>query len=126
MTDHDEQFENFLREFEPVKPRALPEVFDRQRGTWRRFAAAAVLLLGCTLSARFAWNGPRKTSAVQRAAPPALAAVRAASRQASLIPLTQLAVRDPQRLDQELAAQSRMVLPRFDQPESTLRVLAKE
>ena len=125
MTDHDEQFENFLREFAPVKPRALPEVSNRW-GNCRRFAAAAVLLLGCTLAARFAWNGRPSTSTVERATPPAPAPVEARPGQASLISWTQLALRDPQRLDQELAAQSRRLLPRFDQPESTLRVLAKE
>jgi hypothetical protein len=44
----------------------------------------------------------------------------------ALLPLTQLAVSDPVRLDAQLAAASRRVLPDFRGERSTLRVLAKE
>jgi hypothetical protein len=127
MTDYDEQFENLLREFQPVQPRALVEGSDsRQSGDLRRLAAAAVLLFGCALSGWFAFRGRSSTGTAQRSAIPAPVIDQTESRQPSLILLTQLALRDPQRLDAVLDAQSRTGLPRFDQPQSTLRVLAKE
>jgi hypothetical protein len=43
-----------------------------------------------------------------------------------LMPLTQLALKNPARLDAELSEASRNMLPDFQESHSTLRVLAKE
>jgi hypothetical protein len=43
-----------------------------------------------------------------------------------LLPLTQLALQNPEKLEAELARASQRVLPDFRGSESTLRVLAKE
>jgi hypothetical protein len=126
MRDPEEQFENLLREFEAVRPRALPQVLDPHIYYWGRFAAAAVLLLSCALSAWLVWHGQSSANPSQRAALPLQSAEPSPPRHLSLISWTQLALRDPQSLDKELDAQSRIVLPRFDLPQSTLRVLAKE
>lgn len=124
MNDHDEQFEAFLREFQPARPRALAEVSVGPNRLLRRLAAAVVLFAGCTLSAWFAGHTRSSTSSVPQAAAPA--PDETGLRRPSLTALTQLALQDPRRLDNMLDAQSRVVLPRFDQPQSTLRVLAKE
>jgi hypothetical protein len=126
MSDPEEQFEDFLREFEAVRPRALQQAPDPHLYYWGRFAAAAVLLLSCALSAWLVWRGQSSGSPAQRAALPLQSAEQSQPRHRSLISWTQLALRDPQSLDQELDAQSRIVLPRFNLPQSTLRVLAKE
>jgi hypothetical protein len=44
----------------------------------------------------------------------------------SLLPLTQLALKNPEKLEAELTRASQRVLPDFRGSESTLRVLAKE
>jgi hypothetical protein len=44
----------------------------------------------------------------------------------ALLPLTQLALQDPEQLDAQLTAASLRVLPDFRNGNSTLRVLAKE
>jgi len=43
-----------------------------------------------------------------------------------MVPLTQLALQDPEQLDAQLTAASPTVLPDFRASDSTLRVLAKE
>ena len=48
------------------------------------------------------------------------------ARSLALVPLTQLALQDPERLDEQLAAASPTVLPDFRGSNTTLRVLAKE
>ena len=48
------------------------------------------------------------------------------ARSLALVPLTQLALQDPERLDEQLAAASPTVLPDFRGSNTTLCVLAKE
>ncbi|MFZ1206308.1 MAG: hypothetical protein WBC67_12570 [Candidatus Acidiferrales bacterium] len=115
----DEQLENFLREFQPRRPRALP----RDRHVWpRRFVAAAAVIaifLGGSL-----WLVLKKAArprveldvTTQEPSQPRLA----------LLPLTRLALEDPARMDQMLSAASREMLPNLQGSDSTLRVLAKE
>ncbi len=126
MDWNDQQFENYLREFEPRRPRALAS----QRGTavtsWRRVAAAAAVMIVLGTSLWLALRSPSRQkpeivtkdsmAPVKKTAPVPL----------SLHALTDLAVMDPARLDAELAAASRRVLPDFRGDKSTLRVLAKE
>src|SRR4029077_4325286 len=125
MEQHDEQFENYLREFQPRRPRALPLSEDDPILMWRRLAAAAAVTLAFGVSLWFAGRGPAPAPigvvAKKAAAGPGSQAVRF-----SRLSMTQLAVNDPRRLDAVLASASRNALPDFRAEDSTLRVLAKE
>lgn len=127
MENRDEQFEKYLDEFQPRRPRALPEpVIDRQ--VWlRRLAAAAAIAIALGASLWFVrkkseWSGGEL--AVKN--PAAIPETKSAPQPLSLLSLTQLALEAPEQLDAELARASRRVLPDFRGSESTLRVLAKE
>ena len=125
MESGDERFEGYLREFEPRRPRALTAVgvgFE-----WRRWAAAAVVVIAAGSSTWYAAHqgrargSERATTKVSDGMPTEFAVERL-----SILSLTQEALEDPTRLDAELAEQSRRVLPDFRGKDSTLRVLAKE
>jgi hypothetical protein len=114
-----EQLENFLKEFQPRRPRALPVA----RQVWlRRFAVAAaaiaIFLGGSLWVALKKVAGPRVDLAVKtepQVRPPM-----------ELLPLTRLALEDPARMDEVLSAASREMLPDLQGSDSTLRVLATE
>jgi hypothetical protein len=122
MPGNDEQFENYLREFEPRRPRALKPKRQPVPDSRRRLAAAAAVTIALGTSLWLVLHSPRRqrfqTMAVGRSEP-----VRVPL---SIFPLTKLAATDPARLDAELTAASRQVLPDFRGDQSTLRVLAKE
>ena len=116
----DEQLENFLREFQPRRLRALP---GAQQVWLMRFAMAgaaiAIFLLGGSL-----WF------ILKRAAEPRVDLVEKTQEQTqprlALLPLTRLALEDPARMDQMLSVASRGMLPNMQGGDSTLGVLAKE
>jgi hypothetical protein len=116
----DEQMERFLREFEPRRPRALP---GAQKVWLRRFAVAA------TAIAMFLVGGSLWLI-LKRAAEPqvdlALKTPEQTHPRLALLPLTRLALEDPARADEVLAAASREMLPDVQGSDSTLGVLAKE
>ena len=126
MENRDKQLEEYLGEFQPRRPRALPETVLHRRVSLRRLAASATVTIALGASLWFMgygsdWRGGEpgeNKAAVQEAksAPPPL----------SLLPLTQLALKNAEKLDAELARASLGVLPDFRGSESTLRVLAKE
>jgi len=122
MKNDSAQFEDFLREFEPKRPRVLKFEAEHPMGYWRRLLAAAVLLIACGVSSRLVW-----TAHSNEHQPPAHA-IEADSTptQRSIILWTRMALHDPERLDKEFSVPPRSVLPRFDRPHSTLRILAKE
>jgi hypothetical protein len=114
MTDNNTQFENYLREFQPRRPRALPIL----RAYWtNRLAAAAALLLATSASLYLATRQPI-------AKPNVSVAIRNA--RPSLVVLTRLATDDPAQLDSLLNSQAQSQFPRLQQENSSLRVLAKE
>ncbi len=122
----DEKFESFLREFQPRRPRALHAVGEA-KFEWRRWAAAAAVMVAVGTSAWFAIHHrhSRETANVaSNAAGNANEKFRAP--RLSLLSLTQMAFDDPRRLDRALTEESRRVLPDFRSARSTLRVLAKE
>jgi hypothetical protein len=124
MSYDNEQFENYLRTFEPKRPRSLSSA-PEARPEWRRLAAAAAVLIALGISL---WFGVRKGQprlAVLLVTRPAHPAQKSPIRP-SILQLTRIAVEDPAKLDAELAQQSTEVLPNFRRKESTLRVLAKE
>jgi len=126
VEDRDKQLETYLGEFQPRPPRPLPETVLHRQVLLRRLAAAATVTVALGASLWFVGYGNRrsggepgeKKAAVQEAnsAPPPL----------SLLPLTQLALENPEKLEAELTRASRRVLPDFRGSQSTLRVLAKE
>lgn len=126
MTGDDERFEDYLREFTPRAPGALPGGKGRALGGWRRFAAAAAVLLAIGASVWIGWRrNPQKAidSTVEKGLE---TEGKAAAARVSLGQLNQIALRQPARLDAQLAEESRAVLPDFRGEASTLRVLAKE
>jgi len=123
----DEQFEKYLREFQPRCPLALPEPAIYRQAWLRRVAAAASIGIALGASLWFVgkknkWSGgelgEKKAAAIQE--------TKSAPQPLSLLPLTQLALEAPELLDTELTRASRRLLPDFRGKESTLRVLAKE
>jgi hypothetical protein len=118
---YDEQFENYLREFRPKRPRALPPLVET-KDLWRRFAAAAGILIVVGASTWFATH-QRRSAEVERRR---YRESKARGGRLSLLSLTHIAVEDPVRLEAVLAQESVKILPDFRNKDSTLRVLAKE
>ena len=122
MERNHEQFEDYLRQFAPRPP--APLVSETAGHQWRRFAAAAGIVIAVAGSA---WLGPH-----QRPAPATMEFVAQAPNgnyrrlnQVTLGELRRLA-NDPEQLDTALAETSRQELPDFRETSSALRALAKE
>jgi hypothetical protein len=127
MNEHDAQFENFLREFHPRQPRALPAASAAESICQRRLYAVAVMTVIIGFSLWFLPQGsPSHKDLTAAGNTQVLPDARPAPETLSIFPLTQLALEDPARLDSVLTEASRKVLPSFQGSESTLRVLAKE
>jgi hypothetical protein len=124
MNQEDHNFENYLREFKPRQPRALPEITVSRQWHWQRLAAAAVIVVACGSAIWFTNERHEQSSlqGLQQRVPSASPAIRAQSYAA----LQRLALEDPARFDAALSAASQNILPRFDKQDSTLRVLAKD
>jgi hypothetical protein len=123
MEQHDEQLESFLREFQPRRPRALPDVAPAPDRV-RRAAAGAAAVLALAVSLWFALRQP--TSQRVEVTATRVAAPETRSAPLSIFSLTQLAVNDPSRFNGALDDASRRSLPNFRGSSSALRVLAKE
>lgn len=111
---NEEQFENYLREFQPKKPRALPalEVAPVKR---RRLVAAAAMVFVC---GSCLWIGLKEKRDNKNSETVSAWKMR--------IVLTNRALENPQSLEKVLEEQTKGSLPRLDGQESTLGVLAKE
>ncbi len=124
--NEDRNFEAFLREFEPRRPRPLLEV-ERTSHSWPRLAAAAALILA--VGGASLWIGRHHIQTNQRnAQSPALSVTGASANQQpiSTISLTRAALEGSPDFDREMDEMARRSLPRFDRKDSMLRVLAKE
>jgi len=125
MTGDDGKFEEFLREFEPIRPKPLP-VIAAGHQTWRRWAAAAVIFAAASTSL---WLGSERT--VRKVArhdatnkntplvPPTMHAI-------SSTMLTRAALEDREQFETETDALARSSLPGFEGNDSTLSALAKQ
>jgi hypothetical protein len=127
MENNDREFEEYLREFQPRKSRALPEQVIPETIWTRRLAAAAAVMMALGASL---WS-VRQKPAGQRAgimtSDRLIAAVKQSPRSTpSLLVLTRLAVENPAGLDAALKATQENRLPRFDRKDSALRILAQE
>ncbi len=109
------ELENYLREFRPCAPRALPATNTTQ--SWRRLAAAVALFVAASASIWSAYRRPAKPFAANRAIPDAVPS-------ASPIVLTHLALEEPSEFATRMDRQAIHTLQRFDRPDSSLRVLA--
>jgi len=127
MENNDRKFEEYLGEFEPRKPRALPLDAGSKRVWLRRFAAAATIAIALGTSLWFA-RRKHELGSGEVAARNSTSMPEAKSQAPSLalVPLTQLALENPEQLDAQLTAASPTMLPDFRGNNSTLRVLAKE
>jgi len=134
MDKRDQQFENFLREFTPAQPRALPEQPEtlhelrRLAFVWqRRLAAAAGIAIAAAGSLWFVSRRPESSQAKVLQPTPEQARIhKPHSGIHATLMLTKLAVEDPAQFETVLTAASQNILPRFDGPNSSLRVLAKD
>lgn len=127
MENNDKEFENYLAEFEPRKPRALPELVVHRKVWRQRLAAPAAMaiFLGASL-----WFARRKSELNKGGRvttnPTSMAATKSPASPLALLPCTRLALQDPEQFDAQLTEASLRVLPDFQRSNSTLRVLAKE
>ena len=124
-----DKFEDFLKEFEPKPPRALPFelIVDEKSaaGTqWKRLAAAAVIVLVCGGSL---WNGLKEVSSVSRyeASEKFAISKKAETQKKSAFEWTKAAL-EGATFEGAVEKEVGKTLPRLDGPDSTLRVLAKE
>jgi hypothetical protein len=127
MENNDKNFEEYLGEFQPRKPRALPELIGHRQVWPRRLAAAAAIAISLGASLWFVRrkNELNRAEIVAKNSTSILEATSPA-RPLAMLPLTQLALQDPDQLDAQLTAASLRVLPDFRGSNSALRVLAKE
>jgi hypothetical protein len=123
MELNDERFESRLREFQPRRPRALPDA-PQVGAAQRRLAAVAVVTLSLAAAVWFAFT-PRSTPPQETTAKKSVSTEFVSVRLTSLS-LTHLATTSPEKLDGALNEASRHVLPAFRRRDSGLRVLAKE
>jgi hypothetical protein len=127
MKEDDRNFEAFLREFEPRRPRPLPANESAWR-SWPRLAAAAVLVLA--IGAVSLWIGLRHFAARNGSNQPATANTSSISTNQhppiSTLALTRAALEGSPEFDNEMDSMARRDLPSFNRKESMLRVLAKE
>jgi|SRR5271163_1226008 len=122
MNENDRQFEDFLREFKPRRPRALPGDRSIELHS-RRLAAAAVLVVSLGSVVWFAFNNKRLATA-QRSSDH-LAQRQGDQPKLTLIQWTRLAEENPRAFDAQLSEASRKSLPGFNEANSSLRALAK-
>ena len=126
MSEEYQEFENFLRGFEPRRPRTLPLV-SASRYDRRRLAAAALILIAVGSSLWSVFRSRRTKFADQRPvtvheygagviAPPMM----------SCRAWVRSALDGRGEFDAQTNAIARRTLPRFDRADSSLRALAKE
>jgi hypothetical protein len=126
MNGDDQEFENFLRGFEPHRPRALPHVSGISHDK-RRLAAAAVILVAVGGSLWMTARSSRTKSTNQSPV-----AMREHGNRPRIVPLsstvalTRTALEDKGQFDAEMNDVAPRTMPRFDRADSSLRVLAKE
>jgi hypothetical protein len=120
---NDEKFENYLREFEPRKPRTLPMVAALP-SPWRRLAAAAVFAVACGGSL---WIGlhEKQVGSDSRTAIKQVP-FETKSTWKVKITLTNRALENPASFEAALIEEASTRLPGLSGRESTLSVLAKE
>jgi len=126
MENSDKKFEEYLAEFRPRRPRALPDPANAHRVWPRHLAAVAAIAIALGASLWFSRpkNSKNKDSVVENVN--VIPGIKREPPKLSLVVVTQMALKDPVQLDAQLTEASRRMLPDFRGSDSTLRVLAKE
>jgi len=124
MNDEDQNFEEFLRGFEPHRPRPLPTIASAGF-QWRRFVAAAVLVAtagGLTWIAIARWirEAANRPTLVERSSGEPTA------NQISPMELTRIALDDSKEFDSRMDELAARTMPCCEGPRSSLAPLAKE
>jgi len=132
MKQPDHDLENYLREFQPRQPRALPEIPQHKIWQWPRVAAAALIAIIFGTAVWFAASRGRHSS-TQTVRQPANSSAwqvttgkSRTSHQYTRAELQRLALEDPAKFDAALFAAAANSLPRFTEPNSLLGILAKD
>ena len=126
MNGDDEKFEEFLRGFEPRRPRPLPLATGISHD-WRRLAAAAVIVIVAGASLYLGHPGPLTKHTDEHPA-----SVQNYSGAVKVLPvmsstaLTRAVLESSNRFDAQMNDIAAHTLPRFDHADSSLRALAKE
>ena len=124
MAKDDNELEKYLAGFQPRAVRPLQS--SRPMATvWLRRLAAALLLFSVCGGLWYARH-KRNLQRIEVTTATVRVEGRVEERSANPILLTRLALQDSQCFEEQLAAESRRVLPDLQGQQSTLRVLAKE
>jgi hypothetical protein len=126
MNGDEEKFEEFLRGFEPRRPRPLPLATGISHD-WRRLAAAAVIVIVTGASLRLGYRSPLTKHAGEH---PASAqnpngAVKVLPVMSSTA-MTRAVLESSDQFDAQMNDIAARTLPRFSHADSSLRALAKE
>jgi len=124
MPKDDNELEKYLAGFQPRAVRPLQSSRPMATVWWVRLAAALLLFSVCG----GLWYARHKRNLQHVEVTTATARVEGRVEEPSVNPilLTRLALQNPKRFEEQLAAESRRVLPDLRGQQSTLRVLAKE
>ncbi len=125
MPKDDHELEKYLGEFQPRAVRPLKTSRPTPMVWMGRMAAAALVLLSVGGGLWYAQHKRNTPRAEVKSATVGVEA-RVEERRINPILLAKLALEDPNRFEEQLEAESRLVLPDLQGQQSTLRVLAKE
>ena len=125
---NEEPFENYLRRFEPRRPRTLPAVEHAPHSPLRWPVAAALMVLAMGLAF---WNGTdpialRTSGTGGASGGPGSAFEDRAAGFASIGRVNELLRRDPAQFDAQLTEASRRLLPPVEKPGGLFHVLNRE
>jgi hypothetical protein len=123
--EHDEDFERYLKKFQPraIGPLNMPRQAGRPQLRW--LAAAAIMVFaGCVAL----WYGAHRT--IRPAELRSISVVRSGefrpARRVNTLALTNLALDNSKAFEAVLTDESRNMFPNMQEERSALRVLAKE
>lgn len=121
--DDDIEFENYLREFQPMAPRQLPSVRKRAPLVWAVVFAGALLIL-----AVFAIRNPWRTQPPEAQTPrePRQSVANVQADAPTVGTLSAAAQQGDEALESALARSSKVTLPRMDRPNTALNALSGE
>lgn len=125
MQQHDEEIEQYLKEF---TPRAIRPLEDERRShdLWpRRLAAAALIVVAGGFSLWFTLR-EAKTAPLKPPVSELQHGIPDGNKPVSTFLLTKFALEDEERFDAALTDESRRVLPNMQGQKSTLRMFAGE